>query len=83
MAPDNWMAGTAADITGTATGTQAGNAWHLSFNQNLPVNGHELAVHVEDWRIRESNNVAIDISTISKLGIRLAVSDIAFVKGAD
>jgi hypothetical protein len=46
----------------------------------LPVGGHQLAVHVDDWRFREADQVAVDTATISKLGVTLANSSIAFVK---
>ncbi len=72
--------GTANDVIGTATGQQRGNAWHLVFHQLLPVGGHRIEVTVNDWRFREANNVALDRSTISKLGIGLATAEIAFVK---
>jgi hypothetical protein len=78
-APGHWT-GTASDVKGTAAGEQLGNAWHLTFRQMLPVGGHQVEVSVDDWRWRESPNVAIDYSTISKFGLRLATAQIAFVK---
>jgi hypothetical protein len=63
-----------------AVGEQQGNAWHLVFRQLLPVGGHQVAVTVDDWRWRESPNVSIDVSTISKFGLHLATAQIAFVK---
>jgi hypothetical protein len=77
--PGHWT-GSAADVIGTATGEQQGNAWHLTFDQELTVGGHQTEVAVDDWRWRESNNVAVDSSTISKLGVTLATAQIAFVK---
>ncbi len=79
IGPGRWT-GTAADVIGTATASQQGNAWHLLYRQKLPVGGHQLDVSVDDWRLREADNVAIDQSTISKLGINLATAEIAFVK---
>lgn len=79
VAPGHWT-GTAADVIGTATGEQAGNAWHLMFHQKLPVGGHQIEVAVDDWRWREADGVAVDSSTISKLGVTLATAQIAFVK---
>lgn len=79
QSPGHWT-GTANDVIGTATGAQAGNAWHLMFHQMLPVGGHQIAVSVDDWRFREAANVAIDRSVITKLGIELATAEIAFVK---
>jgi hypothetical protein len=72
--------GTAPDVIGTAVGEQQGNAWHLMFHQNLPVGGHQIEVAVDDWRWRESDTVALDHSTISKLSLTLATGEIAFVK---
>jgi hypothetical protein len=77
--PGHWT-GTAADVIGTAVGEQAGNAWHLVFQQELPVGGHQVEVSVDDWRWREAGNVAVDSSVISKAGITLATATIAFVK---
>lgn len=72
--------GTANDVLGTAHAEQAGNAWHLTFDQMLPVGGTQVAVAVDDWRLREAADVAIDHSTISKLGVDLATAEIAFVR---
>jgi hypothetical protein len=72
--------GTAGDVLGTASGEQQGNAWHLTYRQFIPVGGHQLAVTVDDWRLREADNVAVDNSAISKLGINLADVQIAFIK---
>ena len=77
--PGVWT-GSAADVIGTPTGAQEGNAWHLVFQQDLPIGGHQIKVTVDDWRFRESDTVAIDHSVISKFGILLATSEIAFVK---
>jgi hypothetical protein len=79
LAPGQWT-GTASDVIGIATATQQGNAWHLIYRQYLPVKGHQLAVTVDDWRIREAPQVALDHAVISKLGVNLATSEIAFVK---
>ncbi len=79
VTPGHWT-GTAPDVIGTAAGMQVGNAWHLVFRQNLPIGGHHVEVTVDDWRWRESGTVAFDSSTISKFGIQLASSKIAFVK---
>lgn len=79
-APGRWT-GTAEDVIGTAVGEQSGNAWHLTFRQELPVSGHQVEVAVDDWRWREADGVAVDSSTISKLGVTLATAQIAFVKG--
>jgi len=73
--PGHWT-GTAADVIGTAVGEESGNAWHLTFRQELS----GLEVSIDDWRWRESDTVAIDHSTISKLGVTLATAEIAFVK---
>ena len=77
--PGHWT-GTAADVIGTAVGEQAGNAWHLTFYQKLPVGGRQIEVAVDDWRWREADNVAVDSSVISKAGLTLATARIAFVK---
>jgi hypothetical protein len=79
--PGHWT-GTAADVIGTAVGEQQGNAWHLVFQQLLPVGGHQIEASVDDWRWREADNVAVDSSVISKAGLTLATAQIAFVKAA-
>ena len=79
QSPGRWT-GTANDVIGTAAAAQAGNAWHLMFRQLLPVGGHRIAVSVDDWRYREAGNVAVDRSVITKLGVELAMAEIAFVK---
>ncbi len=77
--PGRWT-GTAADVIGTAVGEQQGNAWHLMFHQTLPVGGNQVEVAIDDWRLREADDVAVDYSTISKFGFELASAEIAFVK---
>ncbi len=79
MSDGKWT-GQATDVIGTASAEQAGNAWHLRYRQTLPINAHEIEVSVDDLRLRESNTVAVDTSTISKCGIHLATATIAFVK---
>ncbi len=77
--PGRWTA-TANDTIGTGHAEQQGNAWHLVYRQTLPIGGSQVAVTVDDWRLREADNVAIDDSRISKLGVNLARAEIAFVK---
>ncbi len=72
--------GQASDVIGTAKGEQRGNAWHLVYQQKLPIGGRQIVVTVDDWRTREAGGVAIDESAISKFGILLARAEIAFVK---
>ncbi len=79
VGPTQWT-GTANDVIGTATAEQEGNAWHLRYRQDLPVGGYEVEVSVDDLRLREADNVAVDYSTISKLGLHLATAEIAFVR---
>ena len=79
ISPGRWT-GTANGIIGGATAEQQGNAWHLVYAQDLPVGGHQLTVHIDDWRFREANDVAVDLATVSKFGVQLAASNIAFVK---
>ena len=79
QSPGHWT-GRANDIIGTAVAEQQGNAWHLVFHQLLPVGGSQVDAMIDDWRLRESDDVAVDHSTISKFGVELATAEVAFVK---
>jgi hypothetical protein len=63
--------GTAADVDGTATLAEAGNALRMDYTLQVPVSGKTIAVHVEDWLWRMEPDVVVNKSTMTKWGFRV------------
>ncbi len=76
--PNQWE-GTAGDVIGNAVGEQSGNAFHMTYTNDLHSNGHTIRVSVSDWMFRQSQSVVLNHTTISKLGVTLGDVQIAFV----
>lgn len=76
--PNTWV-GTAGDVIGNAIGEQDGNAFHMTYVTELHQGSSTHTVSVSDWMFRQSPNVVINHTTISKLGVTLGDVQIAFV----
>jgi hypothetical protein len=75
----NGWVGTAGDVIGDAVGEQDGNAFHMTYKTELHQGGSTHLVSVSDWMFRQSQQVVLNHTTISKLGITLGEVQIAFV----
>lgn len=76
--PNQWV-GTAGDVIGDAVGEQDGNVFHMTYVTDLHKGGSTLRVAVSDWMFRQSDDVVLNHTTISKLGVTLGDVQIAFV----
>ena len=52
--------GSAADVSGTASGRVAGNALNWEYDVVLEMSGSEVEVHLDDWIYRQDEDVAIN-----------------------
>jgi hypothetical protein len=73
--------GTAADVTGTASGQVVGNALNWEYDVVLEMSGSEVKVHFDDWIYRQDEDVAINRAFISKFGIEIGSVTIVFLRG--
>ena len=74
--------GTAADVTGTASGIVAGNGLNWAYDVVLEMGGTDVEVHFDDWIYRQDEDVAINRAYISKYGIEIGSVTIVFLRGA-
>ncbi|OYV29591.1 MAG: hypothetical protein B7Z81_15060, partial [Acidocella sp. 20-61-6] len=65
----NTWSGTAGDVIGQAVGEQDGNAFHMTYTTDLHVGRSKIRVSVSDWMFRQSQDVVLNHTTISKLGV--------------
>ncbi len=72
--------GSAADILGVAVGEQAGNAFHWSYEMNLPVDSTTYHVHFNDWMYLTDEKILINRAQISWFGIHAGEVLISFTK---
>ena len=73
--------GTAADVSGTASGQISGNALNWEYDVVLEMSGSEVKVHFDDWIYRQDEDVAINRAFISKFGIEIGSVTIVFLRG--
>ncbi|WP_020208373.1 DUF3833 domain-containing protein [Gilvimarinus chinensis] len=59
---------TAGDVIGTGHGVVAGNALNLKYTLEIDYRGDKLALAVDDWMWRVSDDVVINQSTLRKWG---------------
>ena len=81
--PDGMIAysGTAADVSGAASGMVAGNGLNWAYDVVLEMGGNEIEVHFDDWIYRQDEDVAINRAFISKFGIEIGSVTIVFLRG--
>lgn len=60
---------TAADVTGTATGEQVGNAIHMNYVLQVPYMGKTIDVSMDDWLYRVDEHVVLNSAVMKKFGI--------------
>ena len=79
-APDGHYTGTAADVSGQASGAESGNAFHWAYTLRLPVDGKTVEVQFDDWMYLMSDKVMLNKAVMSKFGFRLGEVTLSFVK---
>lgn len=77
---DSTYSGTASDVIGEAKGEVAGNALQWKYTLDLPVDGTNYHVQFDDWMYLMDDNIMINKSKMSKLGIYLGEVTLTFVK---
>jgi len=73
--------GTAADVIGEAHGEAAGNAFRWKYTLDLPVGDKTYHVKFDDWMYLMDDQVMLNKSAMSKLGIHLGDVTLSFYKG--
>ncbi len=70
----------AADVVGSATGEQYGNAVNMRYVLRVPVGGKEYDIAMNDWLYLINDEVLINRTTMKKFGITVGELAIAFRK---
>ncbi len=63
--------GTAGDVVGEAIGEVAGNALHWRYRLDLPVDGRNWVMDMDDWMYLMDENTLINRTRMSKLGLEV------------
>jgi len=74
--------GTAADVSGEATGSVVGNGLNWRYDVVLEMNGRQIEVNFDDWIYQQDENVAINRAYITKYGVEIGSVSIVFLRGA-
>lgn len=77
----NTYEGTAPDVAGIATGITAGNAFHWTYQLDLPVGDRTWRVTFDDWMFLQPGGVLLNRAIVSKWGVEIGSVSIAFSKG--
>lgn len=77
---DGKYSGTASDVIGEAEGESAGNAFRWNYTLALPVGDTTYHVKFDDWMYLMNDEVMLNKSKMSKLGIYLGEVTLVFLK---
>lgn len=77
--PGQWR-GVAGDVVGEARGEVAGNALRWKYVLNLPVDGKEYEVQLDDWMYLIDENTLINRSYMTKFGVEVGQVTLFFRK---
>ena len=77
---DGKYTGTAADVLGTASGQEKGNAFRWGYTLLLPVDGKTIEVQFDDWMYLMNDKVMLNLAEMSKFGFKLGEVTLTFVK---
>lgn len=69
---DRRYEGSAADISGTATGEVNGNAMRWAYRMNLDVGDNTYLITFDDWMFLMNDGVLINRSYLKKFGVTVA-----------
>ena len=73
--------GTAADVSGKASGQISGNALNWEYDVVLNMSGSDVKVHFDDWIYRQDEDVAINRAFVSKFGFEIGSVTLVFLRG--
>lgn len=69
---NNEYIGKAGDVKKTATMRHRGNALHMTYVLNVPLeNGNTVAINMDDWMFQVSDNTIINVTKMTKFGFRV------------
>ncbi|MEY4295051.1 MAG: hypothetical protein RLY82_739 [Pseudomonadota bacterium] len=77
---DGRYTGTADDVIGEATGQASGNAFRWNYVLALAVDGRVWHVSFDDWMYLMSDQVMMNVATMSKWGVELGRVTLSFIK---
>jgi len=78
---DHHFSGTAADIVGTATGSQYGNAVNIKYILMVPTDsGDTYDMSMDDWLYQMSDDLVLNRNEMRKFGIKIGTLIISFHK---
>ena len=77
---DGKYTGTAADVIGTAQGEEKGNAFRWGYTLDLPVDGKNVEVQLDDWMYLMTDKVMLNRAVMSKYGIKVGEITLSFAK---
>lgn len=72
--------GTAGDVVGVAQGQSKGNAFHWQYTLAMPVEGQVIHVQMDDWMYLMSEQVMLNKTRMSKLGVHLGDVTLSFTR---
>jgi len=78
----NYM-GKTDNAVGEAAGTLRGNAFNWQYDFNLKVGDGSWKVHFDDWMFLQSNDVVINIATVSRWGLKMGTVFLTFQQISD
>lgn len=70
--------GTARDVVGEAVGEVAGNALHWRYRLDLPVDGRNWVMDMDDWMYLMDEETLINRTRMSKLGVEVGQISLFF-----
>lgn len=77
---DGKYIGTASDVIGEAVGESSGNAFRWKYTLDLPVGNSTYHVQFDDWMYLMNDEVMLNKSKMSKLGIYLGEVTLVFLR---
>lgn len=80
MLDDNNFTAKAGDVVGIAKGQQYGNAMRMQYTLTIPVDNKKYNFTINDWMYLVDEDSLVNISSISKFGIKVATLTIGFKK---
>jgi hypothetical protein len=79
---DGRWRGTAGDVIGAADGQAVGSALRWRYVLDLPLEGRNVQVDMDDWMFMIDDKVMLNRTAMSKFGVHLGDVTLSFHKGA-
>lgn len=77
---DNNFSATAHDVVGKAKGQQFGNAIRMDYVLTIPVDNKKYDIKIKDWMYLVDQDSLVNVSTMTKFGLRVGRLSIGFKK---